>query len=258
MNFAMSTACFFPEEPEKSFLRVKKLGFSSAEVFLNTDYEVSKEYIKELKALSESENVKIVSVHTPFGYAEPYLFFSPYIRRREEALDKYERMFEAVSALSPVIFNFHGGFLSGKDSLELGIEYYAKLKERADRYGVVFCQENVNRYAFSTPENIRALKNAVPDCNFTFDIKQANRAGFSPFDVADAMGERIKHFHINDYNSEVDCLLPGKGDFPIASICKRLKNHGFDGTAVVEVYRKSFGKDTEIAQSLKFLEELKW
>ncbi len=258
MNFALSTACFFPEEPEKAFLRVKRLGFSSAEVFLNTDYEVSREYVKELLSLSQSEGVKIVSVHSPFGYAEPYLFFSPYLRRRDEALDRYERMFEALSALSPVIFNFHGGFLTNADALSLGIEYYAKLKERADKYGIIFSQENVNRYTFSTPENIRALKSAVPDCHFTFDIKQANRAGFSPFEVLEAMGKNVSHFHVNDYNERVDCLLPGAGSFPLKEICKRLFEKGFSGTAVTEVYRKSFGAEEEIIKSREFLEGLKW
>lgn len=258
MNLALSTACFFPEEPEKAFLRVRKLGFSSAEVFLNTDYEVSREYIKDLAALSESEGVKIVSLHTPFGYAEPYLFFSPYLRRREEALDRYERMFECLSLLSPVIFNFHGGFLSGNGALSLGIEYYAKLKERADRYGILFSQENVNKYTFSTPENIMALKAAVPDCAFTFDIKQSNRAGFSPFEILDAMGDSVKHFHVNDYNERVDCLLPGAGSFPITEIAKRLRELGYCGSAVTEVYRKSFGESEEIIRSREFLEGIKW
>ncbi len=255
MKTALSTACFFPLEPEKAFLKVSNLGFETAEVFLNTDYEVSSEYINELKALSESEGVKICAIHSPYGYAEPIIFFSPYIRRREESLAKYERIFENISVFGPVIFNFHGAHLKNCP-LELGIEYYIKLNEIAKKYGVIFCQENVNKYLFSTPENIKALKDAYPDVNFTLDIKQANRAGFSPYEILDAMGENIRHFHINDFNGLSDCLLPGAGDFPLEDFTKKLKLKGFNGNAVIEVYRKNFKIEEEVITSRKFVEKL--
>ncbi len=256
-NTALSTACFFPEHPEDSFKRVAPLGFDTAEVFVNTDGETTKEYFADLKKQSDESGVKIIAIHSPYGYAEPVLFFSPYTRRTEEALDRYERFFENIAVFAPVIFNFHGGYLTSS-TVSQGVEIYARLSERAKKYGVVFCQENVNKYVFSAPENVKELKRQIPDCNFTIDIKQAHRAGFSPFDVAAAMGGNIRHFHINDFDESCDCLLPGKGGFDLRGFCRALEKQGFSGRAVIEVYRKSFGGEEDIIAARKYLEALKW
>ncbi len=43
-----------------------------------------------------------------------------------------------------------------------------------------------------------------------FDIKQAIRSGYSPFEVLDEMKNEIVHVHISDSNSKFDCLPPGR------------------------------------------------
>ena len=49
----------------------------------------------------------------------------------------------------------------------------------------------------------------------------------------------------------VDCLLPGQGTFDIDELMSRLLKAGYQGDAVIEVYRKNYDKYQDITTSLK-------
>ena len=91
------------------------------------------------------------------------------------------------------------------------------------------------------------------ECAFVLDIKQAVRAGCSPFAMLEAMGEKIVHVHLSDHNREENCLPPGKGDFDFTRLFRELKKIGFQGTPVIELYRRNFGKIRELTAAKDFL-----
>ncbi len=52
IELGMSTASFYPQFTEDAARKIVKLGYSKAEVFLNSECEFDAEYIKELKKSS--------------------------------------------------------------------------------------------------------------------------------------------------------------------------------------------------------------
>ena len=80
MKIGISLACFYPMHPEDTVERVSKLGFDTAELFINTFSELDDGYIDTFKKLCDNNNINIYSIHPFTSALENYLFFSPYDR----------------------------------------------------------------------------------------------------------------------------------------------------------------------------------
>ena len=48
MSIGASSACFYPMETEKAFLRIAELGFKHSEIFFNSSCELKSSFVKEL------------------------------------------------------------------------------------------------------------------------------------------------------------------------------------------------------------------
>ena len=120
--------------------------------------------------------------------------------------------------------------------------------------GVTLAQENVNLFRSQSPAFIKKMREYLGDgVDFVFDIKQAVRSGNDPYEVCSAMGNRIIHLHINDNNSTHDCMLPGTGKMDYRKILTQAREQGFNGTAVIEVYRKNFETFEQLLKSYNYM-----
>ena len=59
MRVGLSLASFYPLEPEKAVPVAKSLDFSIAELFINTNYELSKPYLEMFKSQAMQNNLEI-------------------------------------------------------------------------------------------------------------------------------------------------------------------------------------------------------
>ena len=84
---------------------------------------------------------------------------------------------------------------------------------------------------------------------FTFDIKQSVRSGYSPWEIYDAMRGHIAHIHLSDHNNSSDCMLPGKGNFNFQKLFRIALADGYNGAALVEVYRNAYRSERELYAS---------
>jgi len=50
--------------------------------------------------------------------------------------------------------------------------------------------------------------------------------------------------------------LPGRGTFDFDTLIRRLKDVGFDGALLIEVYTKDYGQETELKTACDYLDEL--
>ena len=135
-------------------------------------------------------------------------------------------------------------------------ERFARLAEAASFEGVVLTQENVNAYRSADPEFIRKMVDTLGNrAVFTFDVKQTVRAGYSPWEVYDAMRGHIAHIHLSDNAEGNECMLPGKGEFPFQKLFRIALADGFDGTALIEVYNNAYKDPDELIKALDFLKQ---
>ena len=99
------------------------------------------------------------------------------------------------------------------------------------------------------------MKNQLKeDVRFVLDFKQARRSDVPWRELADAMGDKIIHLHLNDYDENHDCLLAGQGVCNFKEMLTYLAQNGFEGDGVIEVYRQNYKHYSELIDNLKFLE----
>ncbi|MGI6180446.1 MAG: sugar phosphate isomerase/epimerase family protein [Agathobaculum sp.] len=254
MRLGVSTACFYPQPLEEILPVLSGMGVRAAEIFFNTESEFEPRFYERLGAQAAQLGLDIVSIHPYTSLMEGLLFFSDYRRRLEDGLTQYRRYFACAAALGARCLTFHGERDMGPpDTPERWARKcaaYRRLCALADEYGVKVAQENVAWCRSRHPDYIRALYRDVPELRYTLDIKQAHRAGQDWRVLMDAMGDRLINVHINDFSKEQSCMLPCSGMMDYTAFFSRMHRLGYDGHALVEVYRSNFGEAEELRRSV--------
>lgn len=256
MKLGISTACLYPMETEKALETLLEMGFREFEVFVNTFSELEPSFAKMMRKMADEAGARIVSLH-PFTCSfENMLFFTEYDRRTRDGIEFYKKYYETAAQLGASWLVLHGqrGYQNSGLSDEQYIERYARLREAGLPFGVQLAQENVNSYRGERVEFIRKMHEQLgEDCSFVLDLKQAVRAGQNPMDMARAMGDRLVHIHLNDQAPGKECLLPGCGTFDYRELFAYLRQIGYQGLGVIEVYRHNFEELSELRASEAFL-----
>jgi len=99
------------------------------------------------------------------------------------------------------------------------------------------------------------LKKELPTLGGVLDIKQARISGEPYENYLTEMGERLAYVHVSDTDENGKMCLPGKGNFHFDTLIQRLKDVGFDGALLIEVYTDNYGQETELKTSVDFLQE---
>lgn len=258
MSIGISTACFYPLETELAAEYLAKNKIPCTEVFFNAESELGDYFIDMLIDIKNSANMRISAVHPMLSLAEPYMAFSEYLRRFDEFRRSFERYSVVAKRLGAKYINFHGDRKPGKITDEEYCERFMMLMDDAAQHGIILCQENVNGYRSADPEFLNVLNEYSNNkINFTLDIKQCVRAGYSVNEIISAMGSNIKHVHISDHSVASDCLLPLHGGFDFKSLFNIMDSLDYCGDYMIEVYNSAYSDYKEIISSYKRLFELK-
>lgn len=246
----ISSACYYPLPTEDAFRFLAESGTKLCEFFFNSPGEISSPFSESVRKAAIDGGFKIDSVHPFSSFAETSFFFSEYERRTLEGVDIYRRYFAGAAELGARYFVFHGATLGHDISPSQYAERFYLLSRAAKEEGICLCQENVSRCLTGRPEYVSALKKLMgDDISFTLDVKQANRVGVDPLEMAKVMGEGLKLVHVNDFDNEHDCLLPCRGSFDLLALKKLLDDIEYEGNYIIEVYRKNYSDFSEINRS---------
>lgn len=257
MEIGVSSSCFYPELIEKSLKAVGESGAKTGEIFFNSVCELGGEFLKELCRIREYYNIRIRSIHPFTSGFEPFMFFTNYDRRTNDSIDFYKRYFAAANALGAELVVLHGGKSRKRYSPELYAENYLKLHNAARKEGVFIAHENVNNCLCSDPHYMKKVADLIgDDFKAVLDIKQCRRTGQSEFEFINLLGDKISQVHLSDGTKEHDCLAPGAGEYDFEKLFKALKAHGYDNTAVIELYRDNFKDENDIKASLEYLQNV--
>lgn len=246
----VSSACYYPQLTEVSFQKLCSNGIKCAELFLNSPSELEAGFIKELCKMKDEYGVEIASVHPFMSFAESFFLFSSYERRFTDIMSLYRRFFEVSAFLNAKIFVIHGAKIPGSVSDELYFERFLKLFETGKEYGVTVSQENVVHYRSESPDFLKKMQSALNGSfQLTLDIKQARRSGVDPFDIVKEFGKNICHVHISDFSDELDCIPPLEGNFDFLNFFELMKNIGYNGKFIIELYQHSYKNEIQITKS---------
>ena len=255
MQLGISSSCFYPLETERSLELVGQAGARKAEIFFNAPSELTGTLLRTMCATRDRYGMDIVSIHPFMSFAEEFYLFSEYERRFLDSLELYKRFFAAGQALGARWFILHGA-----QRLRIAPQAYAerlfRLNETAKPFGLRVAHENVVRYVGESPAFMTFLRDRLrDDFHMVLDLKQARRAGEDPFDFLECVGKSVVHLHLSDGDETHDCLPPGRGTFDFRRLFAAMRALGYDGDAVVELYRNNFDDLSELTQALAFLQE---
>lgn len=199
-----------------------------------------------------------MSFHPFMSFAEGFYIFSEYRRRFLDSLEMYKPMFDAAGTIGAKFFVLHGAKNTRTISDEEYAERLLRFSETAKSFGVTVAHENVVDYVGQTPQFMSYLRRQLGE-NFkmVLDIKQARRAQQNPYEFIDAVGESIVHLHLSDFTDTEDCKPPFEnGRFNFKRFFEKMDSIGFEGNAVIEVYRRNFKEDIALKNAMLYLQSL--
>ena len=258
MEVGVSTASLFLRKYNEDALPVlDELGAKTCEIFLESFSEYTEDYGKLL--LSRKGGLNVHSLHVVTLNFETELFsINP--RAYNDAKFWFERVLSTGELLGAKHYTMHGRARikngGDYDNYEKAGTRLSELCKIAEKHGIRICLENVSWAMCNYPEYFTRVKEYAPHLGATLDIKQARRANADYRDFLSAMGENIKTVHISDMDENGKILLPGKGKFDFEELFKRLKDVGFNGAALIEVYKDDYGEIKEIGESLDRMREI--
>ncbi len=256
MKIGVSTANLYPMNIEDTFAYLEARGATETEVFVNTVSELSKPFISMLGDRAKAAGLHIRSLHSYTSCFEPYMIFSQYERRFEDGLQLFVPIFQAAQTVGADYVVLHGDRDPGVLPAAQSIRRFEKLYDLGREHGVTLLQENVVRFRACQPEFVREMRRQLGDkAQFVLDFKQCRRTGIPIEEMIDAMHGAIRHVHISDYNDTETCLMPGAGKEDFPRLLRLLKESGFDGTLIIELYRRNFDKISELSDGCAALAE---
>ncbi len=257
LEIGISTSCLYPMETEKAAELLGKKEVKVTEIFLNTISELRPEFIELLKKITMMYGMRISSIHPCTSFAEPYFLFGDYERRFWDAMEFYQRYFEAAKILGAKILVIHGDWNYGVLKEKEYFQRYEMLMREGQKYGIWVAQENVNRHRSEDPYFLMRMKQSFgDDFRMVFDIKQSVRAGYDPFIFLDLLGDNIVHVHVSDHTDAMDCLPPGMGQFDFSRFFRKMKANNYQGDYIVELYRKNYQDVSDLVKAKMYLNQV--
>lgn len=198
-----STGCFFDIcSTELSLEKIKEMGFTFAEIFLQANAELSPSYVKKLSDCVKQLQLPVLSIHPIIPQFEHFLY-SDYIRQKEESLDKFKRYLEICSFLNAQYFVLHMVNNGQENSSENIIDKINILAEIAVSYNVTIGIENCPYGVFNKINNI---KKYLPFLNnnirLILDFKSVWKVQENLLETLHAMSERYCYSHLSSYNND--------------------------------------------------------
>lgn len=239
---------------------MESLDVKTVEVFLTSFSEYGYPFAELLKARKGSLTVN--SVHDLNTQFEPQLF-NGHPRVKADAYAWLEKVLDSANALNAPYYTFHGvarikrsARQAGGDNFPKMIEGFFELLRFCQIHGTRLCLENVEWAYYNRPSVFAKLSNELPDLLGVLDIKQARISEYPYEEYLEEMGDRLAYAHVSDINENGKLCLPGQGTFDFDTFIKRLKDVGFDGALLIEVYNGDYGEFSELKTSCEYLNEL--
>ena len=261
MKTGISTASLFLRRyNEQALPLLNELGVKTAEVFLTTYSEYGEPFASELKAVQG--DVDVNSLHILNTQFEPQLF-NAHPRAKADAFAWLDKVLDSAQILGAPYYTFHGtarikrAARSGvNDNFVCMAAAFEEIDAACRKRGVRLCLENVEWATYNRPGAFAKIAERVPTLGGVLDIKQARISQYPYEEYLQEMGKRLCYVHVSDVNEQGKICLPGKGMFDFQTLIKRLKDVGFDGALLIEVYTGDYDKEMELKTSCEYLQEL--
>lgn len=254
VEVALSTASTYPESTAHAFSWAARLGYDSVEVMVGID-ALSQE-ITAVRQLSDHHAMPVCAVHAPCLLITQRVWGT-------DPWGKLERSAEMAAALGAGVVVVHPPFRWQREYAAGFVDGIAALEEST---GIAFAVENMYPWRASSR---RGMEMYAPGwdpseesyANLALDLSHAAIARSDVVEMADRMGERLRHVHLTDGTGSAkdEHLVPGRGVTGADAFLRHLADRRFAGHVVVEINTRrcqtSEERERDLAESLEFARE---
>ena len=247
----LSTASVYPESTAHGFAWAASLGYDAVEVMVGID--ALSQQVDAVRRLSDHHEIPICAVHAPC------LLFTQRVWGTDP-WGKLERSAEMAEAVGADVVVVHPPFRWQKDYAAGFVEGIASLEART---GIAFAVENMYPWRASSR---RGMEMYLPGwdpseedyANTTIDLSHAAIARSDVVEMAERMGERLRHVHLTDGTGSAkdEHLVPGRGVMGAEGFLRHLARTGFTGHVVLEINTRRCAdraeREADLAASLAF------
>lgn len=248
----LSTSSVYPQGAADGFELAQRLGYDGVEIMVWTHPDTQD--AERLLALSDQHQLPIGAIHAPTLLLAQRLWGWEPWGKIERALD----LARAVDAQCVVV---HPPFRWQRRYAEGFVEGVA---EREERWGIPVAVENM----FPWRAGSGALEAYLPGpdprdhpyAHVTLDISHAATSGIDALELAQDLGDRVRHVHLADsFGSFKDeHRVPGRGSQRCQEVLEHLVASGYQGVVTLEVGTRRLDQDAReeaLAESLAFARE---
>jgi sugar phosphate isomerase/epimerase len=253
-RIGLSTASVYPESSAHAFGYAATLGYDTVEVMVGID--ALSQQTAAVRQLAEHHGIPISAIHAPC------LLFTQRVWGTEP-WGKLERSAEMAHAVGAEVVVVHPPFRWQREYARDFVNGIAALEVST---GVAFAVENMYPWRASSR---RGMEMYLPGwdpsgeayANTTIDLSHAAIARSDPIEMAERLGDRLRHIHLTDGSGSAkdEHLVPGRGTTGAAPFLRHLARTGFEGEIVVEINtRKCAGREereADLRESLEFARE---
>jgi sugar phosphate isomerase/epimerase len=154
--------------------------------------------------------------------------------RRLQLVDGLARL---MTRLGVKAASFYPGYKTGDrafpDLLRDWVATFREMLAIAARHGVEFVVEPHADTPFESPENCRALFEAMPELRVAYDPSHFVHTGW-PLEETDFIAARAIHAHVRDASREKLHARAGTGGLDMTAFARLLRRHGYDGAISIE------------------------
>lgn len=247
----LSTTSVYPEPTPVAFELARRLGYDGVELMVFTDPVSQNPAV--LKRLSDHYGVAVGAVHAPCLLMTQRVWSpDPWTRLRRSV-----EMADTLGAPTVVV---HPPFTWQK---EYARRFPIVLEELANIFPhITVAVENM----YPVKMGKRKLRPYTPHWDptrrgynaYTLDFSHCAASGADAMEMADRMGDKLRHIHLTDGTKPGldEHLIPGRGTQPCARLLRQLAMQNWDGAITVEVSTRKSGsrarREADLAESLEF------
>lgn len=247
----LSTASVFPETTSHAFEYAARLGYDALEVMVGFD-PISQDAFR-VRALMDYHEVPVCAVHAPCLLVTQRVWGT-------DPWEKLHRSAEMAHELGAEVVVVHPPFRWQK---EYAAEFVAGIADLEKETGLAYAVENM--YPWRARRRTMAVYSPGWDpseqdyANTTIDLSHSATAGDDPVEMAQRLGDRLRHVHMADSmgSAKDEHLVPGRGSQPCGEFLEHLAGTDFSGSIVVEINTRRAGareaRETDLLAALAFI-----
>ena len=253
-RIGLSTSSVYPESTAHGFAYAAALGYDAVEVMVGID-SLSQQ-LSAVRQLSEHHEIPICAIHAPTLLLTQRVWGT-------EPWGKLERSAEMAHGVGAEVVVVHPPFRWQKEYARDFVDGIAALENST---GIRFAVENMYPWRATKKRGAEMYlpgwdPSTEPYANTTIDLSHAAIAHSDVIEMAERMGERLRHIHLTDGSGSAkdEHLVPGRGQMGAAAFLQHLAGTSFAGEIVLEINTRRCTsreeREADLRESLAFARE---